>query len=397
MREKLLTAAAEFETPLYVYDMHAIQSNLKDNRTAFGQEIQIHYASKALANGHILNQLREWGCGIDAVSQEELMIALQCGFDPEDINFTPSGAPLSEYLWALEKGINVHVDNVQILELLCQNRERLPVSLRFNPRVRSGGHVHLQVGADDSKFGLHTEEMDRVGELVKKYNVDVRRIHVHVGSDIKTADDFLLCWKKAFALAEEYSETVRIVDLGGGFGVQYFPEDAVLDIGRLGKEVNKLRDHHKQKTGRSIELMLEPGKSIVGNAGYLLVEVTAIKKLRHSHIVYVNSGFNHMLRPMYYGAHHRFENLSNPDAVKSTYKLVGYLCETDTFSESVLLPEVRRGDILCMYNAGAYAMAMASNYNSRRRPAEVALKEDGQIKLIRRRESLEDMLGTVTE
>jgi len=321
------------------------------------------------------------------------MIALQCGFTPEDINFTPSGAPLSEYLWALEKGINVHVDNVQILELLCKQRHGLPVSLRFNPRVRSGGHVHVQVGADDSKFGLHSEEMDRVSELVQKYNVDVKRIHVHVGSDIKTEKDFLLCWQKAFALAEDYSETVQIVDLGGGFGVQYFPDDPKLDINWLGTKANELLQRHEKETGKQIELMLEPGKSIVGNAGYLLVEVTAIKQLKMSNIVYVNSGFNHMLRPMYYGAHHRFENISNPDAPKMTYKLVGYLCETDTFSERVELPEVRRGDILCMYNAGAYAMAMASNYNSRRRPAEITI-HDGDIKLIRRRESLEDMLQT---
>jgi len=394
MRESLLNAAGEFETPLYVYDMHAIYSNLQNIRSAFSPGTQIHYACKALDNGHVLRQLREWGCGIDAVSQEELMIALRCGFEPEDINFTPSGAPLSEYLWALEKRINVHVDNLQILELLGQQKCGLQVSLRFNPQVRSGGHVHLQVGADDSKFGLHAEEMDNVSKLVKKYHIDVRRIHVHVGSDIKTEEDFLLCWEKAFALAEEYSETVQIVDLGGGFGVQYFPDDPVLDIDRLGAEVNKLVEQHLQKTGKRVVLMLEPGKSIVGNAGYLLVEITAIKKLKNSHIVYVNSGFNHMLRPMYYGAHHRFENLSNPNAVKSTYKLVGYLCETDTFSESVELPEVRRGDILCMYNAGAYAMAMASNYNSRRRPAEVALM-DGQVKLIRRRESLEDILSTV--
>ena len=323
------------------------------------------------------------------------MIAINCGFEPVDINFTPSGAPLSEYFWAIEKGINVHVDNVQILELLGQYKHGLPVSLRFNPNMRSGGHVQLQVGADDSKFGLHAEEMDQVSVVVKKYDIDVRRIHVHVGSDIKTVDDFLLCWQKAFALAEAYAETVRIVDLGGGFGVQYFPEDPILDLNKLGSKANELLLRHEQKTGRSIELMLEPGKSIVGSAGYLLVKVTAIKKLTHSHIVYVNSGFNHMLRPMYYGAHHRFENLSNPDALRSVYKLVGYLCETDTFSESVELAEVRRGDILCMYNAGAYAMTMASNYNSRRRPAEVTLK-DGQINLIRRRESLEDILFTET-
>jgi diaminopimelate decarboxylase len=393
MQEDLLAAAEEYETPLYVYDLDGIRTNLTEIRTAFGLHTHIHFASKALDNSHILRQLREWGCGVDCVSQEEMMIAIRCGFKPKEINFTPSGAPLAEYFWALKMGISVHVDNVQILEILGKRTHGLPVSLRFNPNVRSGGHVQLQVGADDSKFGLHAEEMPKVAEIVKKYEIDVRRFHVHVGSDIKTGDDFLECWRQAFALAEEYSDTVKMIDLGGGFGVQYFPDDPVLDMIKLGLDVNALRDDYHQRTGKRIELMLEPGKSIVGNAGYLLVEVTAIKNIQSSQIVYVNSGFNHMLRPMYYGAHHRFDNLSNRSADKSKYKLVGYLCETDTFSESVELAEVRRGDILCMYNAGAYAMTMASNYNSRRRPAEVTT-QNGQLKLIRRRETLDDILAT---
>lgn len=396
MREQLLQAARQHGTPLFVYDMEQIHRNLQVIQDAFGPKTQIHFACKALENAYVLKRLKEWGCGIDAVSQEELEISLRCGFSPDDINFTPSGAHLNEYKWAIEHGINVHVDNLEILQLLGEYKNGVALSLRFNPQVRTGGHAHLQVGADDSKFGLYPEEMEKVSELIEQYHIDVKRIHVHVGSDVKTVDDFILCYKQAFDYAEGYADSVDVIDLGGGFGVKYFPEDKELDMARLGLEVNKLRATYEAKVGKSVELMLEPGKSIVGNAGFFLMEVTMVKELIGNKIAYVNSGFNHMIRPMYYGARHVFENLSNPMAPLSNYKLVGYLCETDTFSESVDLPTVKRGDIIAMQNGGAYSMSMASNYNSRRRPAEVAL-ENGDLKLIRRRETLEDLLSTLVE
>ena len=393
MRDKLLEAAETYGTPLYVYDMHRIKSNLKRIEDAFGERVEIHYACKALDNINVLRELRDMGCGIDAVSKEELEIALKCGFEPQDINFTPSGAPFEEYIWAHEHGINIHADNLGILKLLGEYKRNFPVSLRFNPEVRSGGHAHLQVGADDSKFGLFPEELDAAHALIEQYDIQVRRIHVHAGSDIKTVDDFLACWSKAFPLAEKYRETVDMIDLGGGFGVQYFPDDPVLDLAELGAGINALRAEYEASTGHKIKLLLEPGKSIVGDAGYFLLQVTASKELNNRHMVYVNSGFNHMLRPMYYGARHRFENLSTHTGVHEAYKIVGYLCETDTFAEQAFLMPTAPGDILCMHNAGAYAFTMSSNYNARRRPAEVLLKK-GRLQLIRRRETLDDILAT---
>ena len=393
MRELLLKAAAEYGTPLYVYDLDRIRENYNRVKSAFGPRAEIHFAAKALDNLRILEELHGMGAGIDAVSQEELEIALEIGFAPQDINFTPSGAHISEYIWAHEHGINVHVDNLGILEKLGEYKRGFPVSLRYNPNVRSGGHVQLQVGAEDSKFGLFAEEMERAHALIARSGIEVRRVHVHAGSDIKTADDFLASWKQAFPLAARYADTVRMIDLGGGFGVKYFPSDHELDLARLGEGINDMCDQYESDTGKQISLLLEPGKSIVGDAGYFLVEVTASKYLNNSNLLYVNSGFNHLIRPMYYGARHRFNNLSSEGKDSIDYKVVGYLCETDTFSESVALPDTKPGDLLCIYNAGAYAMTMSSNYNSRRRPAEVMIS-DGEIELIRRRETLEDILAT---
>ena len=393
MRDLLLKAAETFATPLYVYDLDQIKRNVGEIQSAFGDDTEIHYACKALDNLTVLREMRALGCGIDAVSQEELEIALMCGFDPKDINFTPNGAPLSEYIWAHEHGINVHVDNPGILEELGKFKTGFPVSIRFNPKIRSGGHEKLQVGAEDSKFGLFPEEMLHIHEIISKFNIEVRRIHVHVGSDVKTAEDFIACWKQAFPLAERYRETVRVIDLGGGFGVQYFPDDPKLDLMALGKGVRELRDEFKVRTGHDVNFLIEPGKSLVGNAGYFLAEVTATKHLEVNDIVYLNSGFNHLIRPMYYGARHRIDNLTSPHDSQLKYKVVGYLCETDTFDPGVELPLTSIGDIICIHNAGAYAFTMSSNYNSRRRPAEVLIV-DGELKLIRRRETLDDILAT---
>jgi len=393
MKELLLQAAAKYGTPLYVYDLDRIRDNVTEIQTAFGSDTEIHYACKALDNLEILKEMRALGCGIDAVSQEELEIALMCGYRPVDINFTPNGAPLSEYIWAHSKGINVHIDNPGILEELGKYKAGFPVSIRFNPKIRSGGHVKLQVGAEDSKFGLYPEEMEHIHEIIARYNIEVRRIHVHVGSDVKTAEDFLACWRQAFPLAKRYQETVRVIDLGGGFGVQYFPDDPKLNMKALGKGIRELHDAYLEETGHDLKFLVEPGKSLVGNAGFFLAEVTATKHLEEHDLVYVNSGFNHLIRPMYYGARHRIENLSSTIESRKEYKVVGYLCETDTFDPGVSLPQTKRGDILCIYNAGAYAFTMSSNYNSRCRPAEVLIK-DGDLKLIRRRETLEDLLAT---
>lgn len=389
--DELRLAATEYGTPLYVYDIDRIRNNIGELRDALGDDINIHYAAKALDNQHILREIKELGCGVDAVSLEEMQVAVNVGFAPSDINFTPSGAHFDEYRWAVEHNINIHVDNPGMLGKLGATYPGLKISLRINPNVRAGGHKQLEVGADDSKFGLFPEEYDLAHSIVSEFGLIVNCVHVHAGSDIQTEHDFRESWARTFAFAERYSDTVETIDLGGGFGVQYFPGDPMLNLHKLGRMLASLKEDYVAKTGVDVELMLEPGKAIVGNSGVLLMEVTAAKMLRTRNMLYVNSGFNHMIRPMYYGARHRFENLSRKVSDEREYKVVGYLCETDTFSEIAFLPPTEVGDILCMHNAGAYAMTMASNYNSRVRPAEVMLKS-GELTLIRRRETLDDIL-----
>lgn len=390
MSQQLLDIAAKFGTPLYVYDAAVMRENirvLRDNLPG----VEIHYACKALTNQSILRLIREWGCGIDAVSREEVDIALKCGFAPHDINFTPSGSPLDAYLWCMDKGVQVHVDNAEILSLIGQKRKNAEVVLRFNPNIRLGGHRNIQVGAGDSKFGLHRHEVKPVNEIIRKLGIRVIGMHIHVGSDVQYAGEFIEVYKYIFGVARTYAEDLRLIDVGGGFKVPYVPWEKSPDMHLLGEELTRLREEFKADTGKSIRLVIEPGKFITSNAGYLLVEVTALKPIRSRTIAYVNSGFNHLIRPMYYGARHMIRNLSNTEGEEREYLVAGYLCETDTFADRVTMNTVHRGDILCFYNAGAYAITMASNYNSRPRPAEVLIK-NGEARMIRRKETLKDLL-----
>jgi diaminopimelate decarboxylase len=336
--------------------------------------------------------LHRHGCGIDAVSLFEMQAALSADIPATEINFTPSGAELSEYRFAIDNGISLHVDNAGKLEILAGEYTELKVALRFNPDVRAGGHARLEVGAGDSKFGLYPEELPEVKRIVEQYGVHVTGVHCHVGSDIADEAYFIRAFDFLISVSEHFSEHLEFIDFGGGFKVRYKESDHPTDMTRVGKSVSKLFQNFCKALGRELRLVIEPGKSIVSDAGYFIVKVTALKQTNRREIAYVNSGFNHLIRPMYYDAYHHIVNLSNPEGKFKQYKVAGYLCETDTFAMGRSLNEIRVGDYLCFHNAGAYTMSMASNYNLRPRPAEV-LVEDGQDRLIRRAETLEDLLA----
>ncbi len=391
--DQLIGYASKYGTPLFVYDGNRMKENVDRLRQSFGKTIpDIHYACKALTNRNVIRLLHSYGCGIDAVSIYEMQAALSAGVPPSEINFTPSGAELSEYRFAIDKSIALHVDNAGKLEILASDYPGLKVALRFNPDVRAGGHARLEVGAGDSKFGLYPEELPEVKRIVAEYGVRVNGVHCHVGSDIADEAYFIRAFEFLVSVSEHFSESLEYMDFGGGFKVRYKDSDHPTDMERVGKAVSKLFRKFCKALGRELQLVIEPGKSLVSDAGYFVVQVTALKQTNRREIAYVNSGFNHFIRPMYYDAYHHIENLSHPEGETKPYKVAGYLCETDTFALGRALPEIRVGDYLCFHNAGAYTMSMSSNYNLRPRPAEV-LVVDGKDRLIRRAETLEDLLA----
>lgn len=392
--DKLLSIAHEFGLPLFVYDASIIDRQIKELQDSFQvPSLEIRYASKALNTIAVLSHIYKQGCGIDTVSPGEITMAMKAGVPSHKISFTPSGVLNEEYAFAIENGVHVHVDQLHTLEWLDKNYPGLEITLRFNPGIQAGGHPKLQVGSHGSKFGFLESQIDDLKLLTESMSLKVKGVHMHLGSDISDSDSFDRAYDYLLSIALLWADTLHHVDLGGGFKIPYHPDDHSIDISSFGIKVSERFSNFCKELGRDITLVLEPGKFLVSECGYLLMEATSVREWGENAMAYVQSGFNHFLRPMSYNAYHHIINLSHPTGPVMIYDVVGYLCETDTFAVKRPLNEIRIGDVLCLMNAGAYGYTMASNYNGRPRPAEVIYK-DGVPSLIRRAETIDDLLST---
>lgn len=390
----LLQLVEDHGHPLFVYDGDIIHRQIRALKDAFRVPmLDIRYACKALNTMAILKHIYKAGCGIDTVSPGEILMAFNAGVPSSKISFTPSGVGFDEYEFAIQNDIHIHVDQLYVLEWLGKHYPHTAITLRFNPAVTAGSHEKLQVGSHGSKFGFPINQVDEVVECTKKYHLNVAGVHMHLGSDISDSESFTTAYDYLLTTAMHWKSSIEHIDLGGGFKIPYHPDDPAIDINEFGNRVAKRFSEFCDELGRDIRLILEPGKFLVSEAGMLLMKVNGVRESSGSSMAFVQSGFNHFLRPMNYGAYHHIENLSNPEGQIKEYDIVGYLCETDTFAISRHLNEVRSGDILCLYNAGAYGYSMSSNYNGRPRPAEVLLI-DQKPQLVRRAETIYDLMET---
>lgn len=389
---QLLDIAEQFETPVYVYHGERIAYQYNRLSGAFaGNPARFFYACKALTNINILRHLKNLGAGVDCVSINEVKLALKAGFAPSHIIFTPNSTDIAEYTLAKDLGININIDNLAILEAFGKTYgNSYPVIIRFNPLIMAGGNIKISTGHADSKFGISIEQIDSVLTIVRDHNILVHGIHIHTGSDIKDISVFLDGLKLMFDLAKHFPD-LKAIDLGSGFKVPYKAGDPETDIEKLGAEVSAAFQQYTKETGRALEVWFEPGKFLVSEAGYFIVKANVIKEAPSRTFVGVNSGFNHLIRPMFYDAYHHIVNLSNPTGTEKLYNVVGNICETDTFAWDRTLNEVHEGDILVFYNAGAYGFEMSSNFNSRLKPAEVLVLNDA-YHLIRKRDVFEDLI-----
>lgn len=385
--------ANRFGTPLYVYDGAVIESQVARLKHAFsGFQHKIHYAAKALTNQNILKLIRHLGCGLDAVSIGELQLGLLAGYPAADILFTPSNAPFSEIEEAALLGVHINLDSISALEKFGQKfGGSYPVFVRINPHILAGGNPKIQTGHIDSKFGISIFQLNEIQEIVSRYGIWVEGLHVHTGSEFLDADVFLQGARILFEAARHFPK-LRYVDFGSGFKVAYHQADIVTPIENLGNQLAKAVAGFQTQLGRPVEIWFEPGKFLVSDAGTLLTTVTTVKRTPSSTFLGVDTGLNHLIRPMMYDAYHSIENISkSADSEQYIYNVAGNICETDTIGYNRSLPLTDEGDVLAIRNAGAYGFSMASQYNSRFRPAEVLIW-NGQPHLIRQRENIDDLL-----
>lgn len=384
--------ADEFGTPIYIYDGEKITNQVKTLQAAFSAvPVKIKYATKALSNINILKLIRKAGAGVDAVSIEEVKLGMMAGYAPEEIMYTPSGVGFEEIREAVKLGIMINLDSLPLMEEFGQvYGGSVPACIRINPHIMAGGNLKISTGHKESKFGISIEQLQMILQSVAKHKLQIVGLHIHTGSDILDAEVFLQGGNVLFEAAMQFPD-LKFLDFGGGFKVAYKPNDISTNVMEVGKKVGEAFEDFCKRYGKQLELWLEPGKFLVSEAGYLLVKTNVVKESTSVTFVGVDSGLNHLIRPMMYDAYHSVYNLSNLDGNISKYNVVGYICETDTIAAHRELTEVKAGDLLVIKNAGAYGYSMASNYNSRLRPAEILIWE-GKAHQIRRRENFEDLI-----
>lgn len=394
--QTLINIAKEFGSPVYVYDAESIKNQYEKLSQSFSDKTRFFYACKALTNINILKYIQQLGANLDCVSINEVKLGLKAEFTPDRILFTPNCVDLSEIEEAMNLGVHINIDNISILEQFGNKfGNSYPIFIRINPHIYAGGNHKISTGHIDSKFGISIHQLRHIERLVKSTQINIEGLHMHTGSEIKDPDVFLQGLEIMFELAEHFPN-LKYIDMGSGFKIPYHSDDMETDVKTLGKKVTNTFETFCAENNKNLQLWFEPGKYLVGLSGHFLVNANVIKQTTATVFVGVNSGFNHLIRPMFYDSYHTIENLSNPNGTERIYTVVGNICETDTFAWDRKLNEVREGDILVFRNAGAYGFEMSSNFNSRLKPAEV-LVLNGKAHLIRKREKFEDLLKNQIE
>lgn len=390
--QQLLSIAEEFGTPVYIYHAEKIEEQYNKLTTAFkNTDVKFFYACKALTNINILRYVEFIGANIDCSSINEVKLALHAGFAPERILYTSNGIAFDEIEEAKNLNININIDSLSNLEKFGKKfGHTYPLGIRLRPNILAGGNLKISTGHDKSKFGIPVDQIEKILSVVHEHDLFILGLQIHTGSDIEDADVFVKGIEVLFDIIPHFKE-LEFVDLGGGFKVPYKEDDTKTDINTLAKKVNEAFANHPNPGNKHLQVWFEPGKFLVSAAGYFVTQVNVIKETSATTFASVNSGFNHLIRPMFYNSFHKIENISNDKGPEKTYSVVGNICETDTFAWNRKINEIKEGDYLVFYNAGAYGFEMSSNFNSRLKPAEVLVKE-GRASLIRRRDSFEDLL-----
>jgi diaminopimelate decarboxylase len=383
---------SRFGSPLYVYDEATLRARCRALRAAVPlPDVAFLYATKANTNPALLAIVREEGLGVDAVSLGEADAALRAGFPAARISYNGNNVTSDELAAVLARGVHVSVDSAAQLERAAALAPGAAFGLRVNPDVGDGHHAHVITGGPESKFGVSPAEVPALVARARTLGVRIDGLHQHIGSGILDVANLLRAVDVLLAVAPAVPD-LRFVDFGGGFGVPYRPHERALDLPAFGAAAAPKLADFRRRLGRAVEFRFEPGRYVVAECGTLYVTVTAVKRAARHVFVGVDSGFNHLVRPTMYGSYHPIRNVTRPHAPLERVAVAGYVCESgDLFAKDRELPSPQEGDVLAIGVAGAYGYSMASTYNTRGRPAEILVATDGSARLIRRRETLEDL------
>ncbi len=401
----LLRAAEKYGTPVYVYDENKIRKNFREFLLAFRsryQKTKIFYSYKANTNLAILHILKQEGAKADVVSGGELKAALRIGLKGEEIIFTNNAKTMDELNMAIDYDVIINIDSIdelyRVYEISKSKGKITPISIRVNPSIDAKTHPKISTGMKESKFGIHIDD----NSALKAYrlardleNINVLGVHMHIGSQITEKSPFIHATERLMEfvkiLKDKLNVSLKFVDIGGGLGIKYRNE-RILTPNELADAVLPIIKKWNKDIGYEPEIWVEPGRYIVGNAGILLCEVQSVKETPYRRFINLNCGFNTLIRPVMYGSYHRIENITKTEINKEVdYDIVGNICESgDIFAKKRKLPKTDAGDIIAIYDVGAYGFSMSSQYNSRPRPAEVLLWEDS-AELIRERENYDDL------
>ncbi len=392
---QLIQVAEDFGSPVYVYHAEKITEQYNKLTTAFnGSNVVFFYACKALTNISILKHIKSLGARIDCSSINEVKLAMHAGFVAHEILYTSNGIGFDEIMEARDLGVHINIDSLSNLEKFGKTYgHSYPVGVRLRPNILAGGNIKISTGHDKSKFGIPVEQIKDLLHIKETYSLCINNLHIHTGSEIKDVEVFVKGIEILFDIIPHFTE-LKSIDLGGGFKVPYKAGDAETDMVLLSQKVKSAFDSHP--LAKDLQIWFEPGKFLVSECGYFITRVNVLKETAATTFVSINSGFNHLIRPMFYDSYHHIQNISNPVGEEKSYSVVGNICETDTFAWDRKLNEVREGDYLVFYNAGAYGFEMSSNFNSRYKPAEILMKKNHPV-LIRKRDELNDLLRNQLE
>lgn len=392
--------AEQYGTPLYVYSENKIRFEINKLKDAIQKQYtknRILYACKANTNLSILKILCSEGVEIDAVSPGEVYLALKAGFKPSEILFTGTSVSEYEMKYLIDEGVRVNIDSLSQMEKLLKINTPELVSLRVNPEVGAGHHEHVITAGPNVKFGIWESQALEAFRMARDVGVLQYGIQMHIGSGIMNVENYVKAVKRLLEIAKHVVDSIGInfnfIDIGGGIGVPYSPDEEQVDLDAFaGTLFNFIKKKLDEFGLGEPEIWLEPGRYIVADSGILLTRVTTLKSSSTKKFVGVDAGFNTLIRPAMYGSYHHILNASGINKEVQSYDVYGPLCESgDIFARDRAISKVSEGDLLAIMNVGAYGFSMASNYNSRPKPAEVLVLAS-KSRLIRKRETLDDLL-----